>query len=759
MRIFLLDLTSAPATQGTLIAAARELSGNDETQGALAPFISLDSATTELTARNNRFDLAIVSGDDANQLLVAYSTLAATGRLPPTLILSACDSAEAAVGLLKAGAENYIVRDAEGIWLDRLPDEAAAIASRSRALLVRDRIEEGLRESESRLTQIVEGSSVAMFVIDHRHQITHWNRACEVLTGIAATEVVGTNKQWRAFYPKARPCMADLVLDGGIEAQVAKFYGDKGYRRSAVLTGTYEAEDFFPNFGERGRWLFFTAAPLKDSHGHVVGAIETLQDVTEQKNAKEALNKNETLLRQIIQCSSVATFVIDRDHEITHWNRACEILLGRSAEAAIGTRALAREVYQHDRPILADLVLDGASDSVIAHYYDGHYRKSSLIDGVFEVEELFPDLPGGERWLHFAAAPLHDADGATIGAIETLIDISERKQAEERLQESELRLSQIIDGSAVATFVIDHEHRVTHWNRACAVLTGLPASELIGTRQQWRAFYPDERPCMADLVLDGAMEEKVAQYYGTKKYHRSQVVEGGFEAEDFFANFGSSGRWLYFTAAPLRDAHGNVIGAIETLQDVTEQKRAEEHLRQSEERYRVQSITDGMTGLYNARHFAQRLREEMDRCQRYQHSLALMVLDVDNFKQFNDTYGHVQGDQVLIRLAECINHCLRRTDQAFRYGGEEFVALLPETDLDRAEAAAERVRALFADAEICPPPNQAVQCTASIGVTVFIPGESPRDFVARADSGTYEAKRQGKNRVIRITPNTGDFPA
>jgi diguanylate cyclase (GGDEF)-like protein/PAS domain S-box-containing protein len=307
--------------------------------------------------------------------------------------------------------------------------------------------------------------------------------------------------------------------------------------------------------------------------------------------------------------------------------------------------------------------------------------------------------------------------------------------------------------------VIDHEHRVTHWNRACAVLTGLPASELIGTRQQWRAFYPDERPCMADLVLDGAMEEKVAQYYGTKKYHRSQVVEGGFEAEDFFANFGSGGRWLYFTAAPLRDAHGNVVGAIETLQDVTEQKRAEEHLRQSEERYRVQSITDGMTGLYNARHFAQRLREEMDRCQRYQHSLALMVLDVDNFKLFNDTYGHVQGDQVLIRLAECINHCLRRTDQAFRYGGEEFVALLPETDLDRAEAAAERVRALFADAEICPLPNQAVQCTASIGVTIFIPGESPRDFVARADSGTYEAKRQGKNRVIRITPKAGDFPA
>ncbi|MDQ5914157.1 MAG: hypothetical protein QG584_39, partial [Pseudomonadota bacterium] len=195
----------------------------------------------------------------------------------------------------------------------------------------------------------------------------------------------------------------------------------------------------------------------------------------------------------------------------------------------------------------------------------------------------------------------------------------------------------------------------------------------------------------------------------------------------------------------------------ETLQDITEQKCAEENLRQSEERYRVQSITDGMTELYNARHFAQRLREEMERAERYQHPLALMVLDVDNFKIFNDTWGHVQGDQVLIRLARCINQCLRRTDQAFRYGGEEFVALLPETDMEMAEAAAERIRAAFASAEICPAPNQQAQCTASIGVTTFVPGESPRDFVARADSGTYEAKRQGKNRVIRITPKNGDF--
>ena len=751
MRILLLDLE--PTARKSLAKAVHLLSNG----GEVWPFRTVEAAVKQLDDRDTDFQLTIIGGDDGDQLLGAFTALAATGNLPPTLIVSACTSVEAAIGLLKAGAEDFIVRDAEDDWIRRLPDEAAAIVSRSQSQRLRNRLDADLRESQRRLMQIVDGSSVAMFVIDHRHHVTHWNRACEILTRIATSDIVGTNQQWRAFYSEERPCMADLVLDGAIEARVAQYYGNKGYRSSAVLAGTYEAEDFFPNFGDGGRWLYFTAAPLKDDHGRVIGAIETLQDITEQKRAKEALRENETLLRQIIECSSVATFVINEKHEVTHWNRACEILLGRKADTAIGTRSLAREVYHHDRPVLADLVLQGSSDAVIALYYEGRYRKSAITDGIFEVEDLFPDLPGGERWLHFAAAPLRNDDGQTIGAIETLIDITERKHAEERMLESEQRLAQIIDGSAVATFVIDREHRVTHWNQACAALTGLPTSELIGTNQQWRAFYADERPCMADLVLDGAMEARVAQYYGGKKYHRSLVVKGGFEAEDFFANFGSNGRWLYFTAAPLRNSQGEVIGAIETLQDITEQKSAEENLRQSEERYRVLSITDGMTQLYNARHFAQRLREEMERAERYQHPLALMVLDVDNFKMFNDTWGHVEGDQVLIRLAKSINQCLRRTDQAFRYGGEEFVALLPESNMEMAEAAAERVRATFAGAEICPVPNQPVQCTASIGVTTFVPGESPRDFVARADSGTYEAKRQGKNRVIRITPKSADF--
>lgn len=143
---------------------------------------------------------------------------------------------------------------------------------------------------------------------------------------------------------------------------------------------------------------------------------------------------------------------------------------------------------------------------------------------------------------------------------------------------AEHMLAQIIDGDPVPTFVIDARHQVLYWNQACALVTGMPGNQVIGTRQAWRAFYAAERPVMADLIVDGAMEGAVAGHY-QGKYRRSPVVPGAFEAEDFFPHFGQQGRWLHFTAAPLYDGQGQIIGAIETLVDITERRQAEDELR------------------------------------------------------------------------------------------------------------------------------------------------------------------------------------
>lgn len=151
-------------------------------------------------------------------------------------------------------------------------------------------VERELVERERALSQIIQGNTIPTFVINKDHVVTHWNKACEKLTGYTAEEIVGTNKQWLPFRPQERPIMADIIVDEMKEEEIRRYYGDRS-RKSALIEGAYEAEDFFPNIGEKGKWLFFTAAPIKGVDGKTVGSIETLWDTTERKEAQEALQR------------------------------------------------------------------------------------------------------------------------------------------------------------------------------------------------------------------------------------------------------------------------------------------------------------------------------------------------------------------------------------------------------------------------------------------------------------------------------------
>ena len=158
--------------------------------------------------------------------------------------------------------------------------------------IVRDRadhlqvLERELVESERAMSQIIQGSTIPTFVVNKYHIVTHWNRACEKLTGYSAKDIVGTDKQWVPFRPEKRPIMADVIIDDMEAGEIERLYGDK-WRKSALIEGAYEAEEFFPDLGETGKWLFFTAAPIISPDGEIVGAIETLWDRTEDRKAEE----------------------------------------------------------------------------------------------------------------------------------------------------------------------------------------------------------------------------------------------------------------------------------------------------------------------------------------------------------------------------------------------------------------------------------------------------------------------------------------
>ena len=159
------------------------------------------------------------------------------------------------------------------------------------------------------------------------------------------------------------------------------------------------------------------------------------------------------------------------------------------------------------------------------------------------------------------------------------------------------------------------------------------------------------------------------------------------------------------------------------------------------------AITDGLTKLYNSRSFYTQLELEVDRFNRYKHPLALLLLDIDNFKEYNDSYGHLEGDKVLVRFSQIIKTCLRANDSAYRYGGEEFTVILPETNGDEAKTVAQRIRASLEAEKYKPVPGKVARITISIGVTQCYPKEELSTFIRRADKAMYLSKENGRNRV------------
>jgi len=325
--------------------------------------------------------------------------------------------------------------------------------------------------------QVVDAMPVAMFAIDAEHRITHWNRACELLTGVRGEDVVGTDQAWRVFYPETeRPVLADLTLTGCRGADLEQYYPGK-YQPSPLVEGGWDIEDFFPHFAEGGKWVIFSGAPLLAEDGRIVGAIETLVDITARKTAEAATRQTKTLLSEIIHGCPVPMFVIDADHRVVHWNRACEAIIGTPASEMVGSQQHWQPFYPEARPVMADLVIDGA-EQLLGKYYSAKFRPSPLIAGGWEATDYFPHFPGGERWLYFTAAPLHGEDGAIIGAVETLQDITEQKMYEEMLERQarqdiltglanrkvleerlELALAQASrDGRMVAVAFIDLDH-------------------------------------------------------------------------------------------------------------------------------------------------------------------------------------------------------------------------------------------------------------------------------------------------------------
>jgi diguanylate cyclase (GGDEF)-like protein len=309
---------------------------------------------------------------------------------------------------------------------------------------------------------------------------------------------------------------------------------------------------------------------------------------------------------------------------------------------------------------------------------------------------------------------------------------------------------QLMEMLAIPVFVLDAASRVMIWNHACERLTGVAAAEVLGTRDHWRSFFDQQRPTLADLVIEERTGD-IPSIHPRPQPGKPAGQPSHLSAEGWF-DMPRVGRRRYLAAdaSPIFDERGPLSAVVETLRDMTDEKTAQTALEQLATR-------DGLSGLANRRCFDNTLQAEWARAMRQQQPLSLLMVDVDNFKAYNDANGHLGGDECLKRIATAVASEMRTNDLVARYGDEEFAVILPNQSLKGAPCVAERIRTRVEQLQV---PNRLAlgeHVTVSVGAATALasPDHSASELVAIADAALYRAKHMGRNRIsLPLTEST-----
>ncbi|NMB77521.1 MAG: PAS domain S-box protein [Methanomicrobiales archaeon] len=303
---------------------------------------------------------------------------------------------------------------------------------------------------------ILQASPIPMFAIDKNHRVIIWNRALEQSSGIAAGEVMGTSQHWRAFYDSERPCLCDLIVDGRYD-RISELYAGK-YRQSPLDTGIYEATDNFPRMGSTGKWLHFIAAPITDARGGVIGAVETLEDITRLVGAQAELKESEERYSALFSNNYSVSLLIDPDSGlIIDANDAAVQYYGYPRE-----QLLSLGIYDLNRLPRERVIrnLMRAKTQNARHFESVHYRAD-----------------GEKRYVEIYSGPIRVQGKPLFYSI--IHDITESRKAAQALKESEERYRTLID--QLPDYVIVHRDAILLYvNPAGAKSLSYDMGKLVG---------------------------------------------------------------------------------------------------------------------------------------------------------------------------------------------------------------------------------------------------------------------------------------
>jgi diguanylate cyclase (GGDEF)-like protein/PAS domain S-box-containing protein len=550
-----------------------------------------------------------------------------------------------------------------------------------------------LRKSEARYRTVLEAAFDAIVTITPDGIVRWFNRGAERIFGHRAEEVIGQPVTLLMPERYREHCVAGLHR-----------YLRTGEAR--VVGGTTELVGLRKD-GSEFPMEMSLAETLEEGERLFTGVI---RDVTERKRTEHALREARDLFRSIFDHAPIGVAMVSLEGRYLQVNRSlCEIL-GYSEEML---QALTWQEITHPDDL-------AASSAYARRIVEGEFPR-------YHLEKRFLHAEGHTVWASLSVALVRDAEGEPLYFVSQIQDVTERKKFEKGVKESEERFRSLVQYSSDIITVLEADGTVRYVSPAVERVIGYKPEEQVGTNA-FGLVHPDDK------------ERALAKFATVLK-------EPGLHPPLEFRVPHKDGSWRYLehVANNLLDDPA-VRGVVVNSWDVTEREALVEQLS-------YQAFHDPLSGLPNRALFMDRLEHALARANRRGSKVAVLFMDLDNFKVINDSLGHKVGDQLLVAVAERLKDCVRSDDTAARLGGDEFTILVEDvTTVGEIVQIAERI------AEILHPPfaleEQDVFATVSIGIALNSTAqEQPADLLRHADLAMYRAKHRGKARYEVFEPS------
>ena len=467
-----------------------------------------------------------------------------------------------------------------------------------------------------------------------------------------------------------------------------------------------EAEYDFRIVRKNGEVKWFHIRPVIIEWEGKRAVLDFLVDVTDRKKLEEELENSLSILHATLESINDAILVVNSDREILYYNNSFLKMWNLTEE----------DVKNKNSKDLLEAVKEQLEDpEEFVRLVEEYYKNQ---------EKIINDTLTFKNGKIYERISLpYKVNGKIVGRVWYSRDVTQQKEYEKQILENEKKYRELLESVNSIVLRWTPDGKITFINSFGEMFFKYEKGELIG-KNIMETIVPKKE--ITGRNLEKLMKNIVKNPEKFVYNENENITKDGERV------------WIYWTNKPIFDENKNLVEILSIGTDITERKSFEKRLEKL-------ATTDLLTGLYNRRKFEESLIREIEEAKRYGKTFSIILLDIDFFKEINDTYGHQVGDYILQTIAKLIKKLLRRTDIVARWGGEEFVIILPNGKMKGAFQLAERIRKTVESTKF---PIEK-KCTVSLGVTEYQPNDTPHSLLKRADLALYAAKQNGRNRTIK----------